>query len=373
MAVQWSNWASLGKPQETELGRPCAQRNQDGRLEVFAIGLGGIFNICQVVPNGGWRDGWLSKDRPAPNVRIRSHVVGTNADGRQEIFALGDDNALWQKWQTAPNNGWSEWKTLGTPTSDSALTDQFTVGKNQDGRQEVFAVGNDGNVWQIWQIAPNGGWSAWATLGKPPTEIRHSDRITIGRNKDGRQELFVMGGDDALWHIRQVAPNVGWSDWESLGKPRDLGFSEPPKERDLSEPLVQENADGHLEVFAPGNGAFCNRWQEAPNSTVWRHQGWNEKPQPSPAVRITGLEAALNVGGQLNGHLEVFALGSDGNLWHAWQIDRAPNWSPWESLERPPTEIRAADRLTIGTNQDGHLEIFVVGQDGAVWHKWQVR
>ena len=38
MAIQWSSWTSLGKPPETELGRPFAQRNQDGRLEVFAPG-----------------------------------------------------------------------------------------------------------------------------------------------------------------------------------------------------------------------------------------------------------------------------------------------------------------------------------------------
>jgi hypothetical protein len=363
MAIQWSSWASLGKPQETQIGRPFAQRNQDGRLEVFAIGLGGIFNIWQVVPNGGWRDGWLSKDRPSSNVRIKSHVVGRNADGRQEIFAVGDDHALWQKWQVAPNNGWSEWKTLGTPARDTFLTDQFTVGSNQDGRQEVFAVGSDGNVWQIWQTGPNGGWSDWGKLGKPPAGIRRSDRITVGSNADRRQELFVMGEDDALWHIWQVAPNVGWSDWESLDK---------PQHRDLSEPLVQKNADGHLEVFAPGNGAFCNRWQEAPSSGVWRREGWNEKPKPQeeiPAVGLTWLEAAIN----FENRLEVIAFGDDGALWHAWQIDQAPNWSRWHSLESPPAKIRAADRLTIGTNQDGRLEVFVVGQDGAVWHIWQIR
>ena len=79
-----------------------------------------------------------------------------------------------------------------------------------------------------------------------------------------------MGRDDALWHIWQVAPNAGWSDWESLGKPKDRDFPEP-KDRDLSNPVVQKNADGHLEVFAPGNGAFCNRWQEQPLN-ISRHQ-----------------------------------------------------------------------------------------------------
>jgi hypothetical protein len=112
MAIQWSSWASLDKPQETEIGRPFAQRNQDGRLEVFALGQGEVFNICQVVPNGGWRDGWLSKGRPSANVRIKSHVVGRNADGRQEVFALGDDNAVWHILQVGPNVGWGDWETL---------------------------------------------------------------------------------------------------------------------------------------------------------------------------------------------------------------------------------------------------------------------
>jgi hypothetical protein len=211
---------------------------------------------------------------------------------------MGDDNTLWQKWQVAPNSGWSGGKSLGTPHGDTSLTNQFTVGSNQDGRQEVFAVGSDGNVWQIWQTAPNGGWSAWGQLGQPPVGIRRPDRITVASNEDGRQELFIMGKDEALWHIWQGEPNTGWSGWESLGKPKDLfDRSEPPKDRDLSEPLVQKNADGHLEVFAPGNGAFCNRWQEkwrgGHNRIVWRHQGWNEKPKPLPGVRIKWLDAAL--------------------------------------------------------------------------------
>lgn len=374
MAIQWSSWTSLGKPLETALGRPFVQRNQDGRLEVFAIGLSGIFNISQVVSNGGWRDGWLNKGRPSSNVRIKMHVVGRNADGRQEIFAVGEDNALWQKWQVAPNNGWSEWKTLGTPARDISLTDQFTVGRNQDGRQEVFAVGSDGNFWQIWQTAPNGGWSNWGKLGKPPVGIRRSDRITVGSNEDRRQELFIIGIDESLWHIWQVAPNAGWSNWESLGKPKDFfDRSEPPKNRDLFDPLVQKNADGHLEVFAPGNGAFCNRWQEiwreGPNKVIWRHQGWNEKPKPRPEVGLTWLEASLNFKDQL----EVVAFGDDGALWHAWQVNVTPFWSKWESLGMPPSKIRAGDRLTIGTNQDRRLEVFVVGQDGAVWHIWQIR
>jgi hypothetical protein len=386
MAISWSKWASLGKPAETEIGRPFVQRNQDGRLEVFTVGGGKIFNLSPISANGPWRNGWRSKGRPSSNVGIRSHVVGRNADGRLEIFAVGEDNALWQKWQVAPNNGWTDaWETLGAPTQEQfpfsdRVLEQLAVGSNQDGRQELFAVwsfnGVFGQAFQNWQIAPNGGWSDWSGIPifSSSTFIRGSDRITVGRNVDGRQELFVMAEDGALWHIWQVFPNAGWSDWESLGKPRDA-FPEP-KDRDLSQPVVQKNADGHLEVFAPGNGAFCNRWQETPlNLPVikWRREGWNEKPRPKPEVGLMWLEAAINVGGQLNGHIEVFALGDDGVLWHAWQIDQAPFWSAWDSLASPPMKIREADHLTVGTNQNGQIEVFVVGRDGAVWHISQIR
>jgi hypothetical protein len=30
-----------------------------------------------------------------------------------EIFARGGDGAVWHNWQTAPNNGWSGWYSLG--------------------------------------------------------------------------------------------------------------------------------------------------------------------------------------------------------------------------------------------------------------------
>src|SRR5262249_12736971 len=141
MAVKWSNWESIDRPQEADISRPFVQRNQDGRLEVFAIGAGAIFNVSQVSRNGSWRDSWRSKGRPSSDGGIKAQSVGNNADGRLEIFGVGEDNALWQKWQLAPNNGWSDrWKTLGTPAKDILLTARFTAGINQDGRQEIFAV-----------------------------------------------------------------------------------------------------------------------------------------------------------------------------------------------------------------------------------------
>ena len=86
--------------------------------------------------------------------------VLNNADGRLEIFVRGTDGALWHKWQTAPNNGWSGWASLG-----GVITEAPVAGRNKDGRLEVFGRGTDGALWHIWQTAPNNGWSGWASLG----------------------------------------------------------------------------------------------------------------------------------------------------------------------------------------------------------------
>ena len=82
MATKWSNWESLGKPQEADIGRPFVQRNEDGRLEVFAIRVDSVFKISQEAPNAPWRDLWRSKERPSSGVGIKAHVVGKNAYGR---------------------------------------------------------------------------------------------------------------------------------------------------------------------------------------------------------------------------------------------------------------------------------------------------
>jgi hypothetical protein len=79
------------------------------------------------------------------------------------------------------------------------------VGRNMDGRLQLFVRGTDNALWNIWQTAPNGPWSGWNSLhagffGVPG----------IARNQDGRLEVFVCGPDNALWHRRQVKPGGGW-------------------------------------------------------------------------------------------------------------------------------------------------------------------
>ncbi|NMH96533.1 matrixin family metalloprotease [Pseudonocardia acidicola] len=307
---------------------PVTASNADGRLEVFARGTdGALWHIWQTAPNNGW-SGWHSLG----GVIQGAPSVGRNADGRLEVFARGTDGALWHIWQTAPNGGWSGWASLGgwivNPLASS----------NADGRLEVFAQGADGALWHIWQTAPNNGWSGWASLGG-----RLTTPVTTRRNRDGRLEVFVRGTDGALWHIWQTAPNSGWSGWASLGG------------RIIGTPVVGGNADGRLEVFVRGtDNALWHIWQTAPGN------GW------SGWASLGGIIDMPAVPNNADGRMEVFVRGADNGLWHIWQTAPNGGWSGWASLGGRFTGGPVASR-----NADGRLEVFVRGTDNALWHTWQ--
>jgi hypothetical protein len=38
-------------------------------------------------------------------------------------------------------------------------------------------------------------------------------------NNDGTLDVFALGKDSAIWHIKELAPSgtTGWSAWSSLG------------------------------------------------------------------------------------------------------------------------------------------------------------
>ena len=295
-----------------------------GRLEIFARGSdAALWHIWQTAPNNGW-SGWASLGG-----WIDSPVVVNNADGRLEVFVIGSDHALWHNWQTEPNNGWSGWASLG------GWIDQLTVANNADGRIEVFARGSDHALWHIWQTAPNNGWSGWASLGGVV------DKPVLVNNEDGRLEIFVIGSDHALWHMWQTAPSNGWSGWASLG-----GW--------IDQLSVGRNADGRIEVFARGSDhALWHMWQTAPNN------GW------SGWASLGGAIDRPVVGNNADGRLEVFVMGTDHALWHMWQTAPSNGWSGWASLGG------WIDELALGQNADGRLEVFARGSDGALWHIWQ--
>jgi hypothetical protein len=79
---------------------------------------------------------------------------------------------------------------------------KFASARNQDGRLELFARGADQALWHIWQVAPNGGWSGWQSLGGVLTS-----NPAVGQQQDGRLSVFVRGTNGAVFERRHRVAN----------------------------------------------------------------------------------------------------------------------------------------------------------------------
>lgn len=311
-------------------GDPVVGANADGRLEVFAVGAkGNMVTSFQTAPNGGW-SGWFSLGGNLEG----TPAVARNADGRIEIFARSAGNTMEHAWQDAPNGKIGNFATLGGSwASDPALA------RNHDGRLEVFAVGNDGALRHAWQTAANGGWSGWASLGSAGGGLSEPRAILA---HDNTLRVFAIGKDQATYVIAQESG--GWGDWTSLGG------------KSTSNPTVARNADGRLEVFVRGtNGALYHQWEKSVNG-AW--SGW---------ASLGGGVHRPFVAADADGRLEVFVRGDDAGALH--RISQSgPNagWGSWIKMGGAMAGGASAAR-----NEDGRLEVFVRATDGSVQHAWE--
>ena len=217
-------------------------RNADDHLELFTIDTdGALWHSWQLDPGGEWSL-WASLAQP-PGIQLAGKpVVGTNADGRLEIFARDPQGELWHIWQSSSEAGWSEWTALENPFTRTTQ-DQYNISlvKAADGCLQLFTSGKDA-VQYIWQVAPNGSWSSWALLPYPP-DIQLVGKPVVGTNADGSLEVFCCDPQGAYWHTSKKASGEGsWSDWTSFDTPEGASMQGSYLTTGLE-------ADGYLMVF----------------------------------------------------------------------------------------------------------------------------
>lgn len=186
---------------------PAAITDPSGNIHVFAIGTGGTMLECKETPT--WTD-FVGIGRDAQGNSWKSTpACGKNQDGRIEVFAIANDNTIQHRWQTsAGQGGYSGAATLG-----GSWTHAPQVFPDQNGCLQVFAVGSTTNLYTQYQTSPNGGWaSGWANL-----QGQWGGDPGIGMNSDGRDEIFMVGNDPYMYHCWESAPNGAYGGWSTLG------------------------------------------------------------------------------------------------------------------------------------------------------------
>jgi hypothetical protein len=238
----WSGWQWLG----AHIATFTLANEADGRLEVFAITDDATLRtISQVTRNGGWGV-WSAA--LATNLSPTPITVGRDPSGGLHIFTGQGTHAgtVVQLDEAGPNGTWGPPQTVG---SFSAVTKLVTA-YNADGRPEVFAVAGDGQVYHRWQWG-NGTWSYWAGLGGA---TRAGNReLAVTNEADGSLDVFALWDDGSLRAYVQGGPNGGWSaGWRTIAAPGSIF----PGNTGLAALSVGRNLDGRLELYVTGATQF---------------------------------------------------------------------------------------------------------------------
>lgn len=150
---------------------------------------------------------WDPYRRNLGGISLGRPSLTRNADGKRHIFVIGRDYSVWANWErvggdleTFSNNSWA---SLG-----GHCTSIVRAITNTDGKMELFCRGGDGAVWTKWQTSPNGGWSGWASLGGQTTSYPRPQ----GR-PNGGAIVHVWGTDGAQWVTTRASSNAQWANW----------------------------------------------------------------------------------------------------------------------------------------------------------------
>jgi len=321
-------------------------RMQDGRLEVYGIDTGRyVWHKSQVAANSGW-GGWASLDATGSNgvcLSIDDSLsVGTNHDGRLELFANTGDYTMYHIWQLTPNGGYSSWGLLGTTFSD--LIGGPTVAQDGCYHLTAFAQSDFGLSW-LGQTTPAQGWMTyWAEVKGLPDFWRGGPVAAL--DAEGRLEVFGVDGAGNLFNVYQTE-SCGTSFAQSyLGQTLVTGLA------------VGQYSDGRIAVVGVSNdGAAYLKYQTRAGGS-W--SSWI-------GLGGSNLGRHMKIARNADGRLEVFAFNDSGVLYHTYERSVGGSWSGFTSLGQ-----LANEDLEVAQNADGRLEAFALNSHGQAYHLYQL-
>jgi hypothetical protein len=257
------------------------------------------------------------------------------------------------------------------------ITTPFAISRGSD-RLDVFCVDPAHSIFhRYWDGAT---WSDWATLHGEAGGFRVTAPHAVTWGSD-RLDLFVHGTDLNIYH--KSLSGDAWTDWDCIG------------EEMTSPPFVVARSPGVLEVIAIGRYDLC------PKKKIWRDGHWEQRwdsltennaiSTPYAVVRksgevdifFRGEERAVyqqnsdwhtaepdSLGGTAtrdpcvicwpDDRLDLFVVGEDSAVWKRTTYDN--QWSPWTSLGG-----QAFSAVSAILRSEDELELFVWGKDSHIW------
>jgi hypothetical protein len=267
------------------------------RYDVFAAGPD------QALWHKYWDGSWSEWENLGGTL-ASAPAVTSQAPASVDVLALFADDAVWHL--SYSDGAWGSWESLGGPFRQGPA-----AGSPEIGSIDVFAVGTDN---QLWQLSGTGGtWAAWQQAARaaplPTGGIASAPSVT---GTGGSYDMFVTGGDSALWH---TGYNGAWAGWQSLGGT-------------LTSAPSATSVNGPLQVVARSTDDAI--W----SLTTQPAGGWAGSQWTSLGGYASQGPGALAVN-------NIFAAGAEGALEHKWLA--AGSWNGWQTTTALSLDAPAFD------------------------------
>ena len=256
---------------------------------------------------------------------------------RLDIFGIGLDKGMCHKaWD---GSAWTGWEVQG-----GAFTSPLTAVSWDANRLDIFGIGlNNAMYHKAWD---GSAWTNWESLGGDENSgFAFSSRPAAVSRSANRLDIFGIGLDKAMRH--KAWDGSGWTNWESLGG----AFISPP--------AAVSRGGNRLDIFGIGlgNAMHHKAWDGSAWRTDWNYLGG----------ALSGPPAAVSWNAS---RLDIFCIGLDKAMYHKWWDGIGgsfwrPSLTDWENLYGAFSSPTAA--VSRGTNR---LDIFCIGLDKAMYHKW---
>jgi Repeat of unknown function (DUF346) len=310
---------------------PAAVSWGANRLDVFAASRGQIWH--RAWDGGSWnppQQTWCPLGPPEgvgfPPLISAPAAVSCEA-GRLDVFAVGSDNQMYHKSGDGDRN-WSPygtWEALGQTGGGFDPNTRPAVVSWGPERMDIFGVGSDGQMYhKAWD---SGSWSPsetdWEALGTPTPDDTFNNKIAAAATSIAANELNVFalsaagpGFFNQMYH-KAWRSDIGWTAAEVVGAPAAYLNSAP---------AAVSWGPNRLDVFGVGVYAL-------PACQIY-HKAWEGNWVPASDF-LNALGTAPCTGGFSTnsapaaatwgaGRVDVFAVGADGQMYHKyWMVPDA--------------------------------------------------
>lgn len=221
-------------------------------------------------------------------------------DSHIEVFALGDDGAIWHNVST--QSSWGGWQSMG------AIAGSFATGAGpilwSDGHAEVFATDAAGGAWHnaTGTTSPP-AWSGWKAMSGGPL----ASRPIPARWADGHVEVFARGTDNHLY-VSAYASGA-FPAFSAVNAAQAITIAGDPSVLVYSaygpEVFARESTSGHVVHLWNSSGTWSAWADDFGQVTASDPMAWM---RPDGVAEVFGVDASGNV---------VKSLHS-GASWSAW-------------------------------------------------------